>query len=200
MLNVLREYRAQVSRAAPREQALLAARRAAGFSGDLRAPLVELMDHVGINQWLRVPSCELLFGVAADLIQTTSLLRNPVFVSGERYNGKPNMLRQPELKRELMDGFVQELRQLPDAMLLPMGDTVSSVLLSLARDGLLARERILDGLPHPSRPNVERVAYFLGRKQRSALSVKTNPDKLDAARAGLRARIAALGELRGIAS
>lgn len=58
--------------------------------------------------------------------------------------------------------------------------------------GCLKRERVLYGLPHPSRENSERVAYFLGEKARSDLSVKTNADKLDAARDGLQRAVASL--------
>jgi len=37
-------------------------------------------------------------------------------------------------------------------------------------------------LPHPSGANAERIAYFIGGKPRARLSVKVDPDKLDAAR------------------
>ena len=50
-------------------------------------------------------------------------------------------------------------------------------------------ERILHGLPHPSGANAERVAYFLGRKERAALSSKTNGAQLDAARQALLAQM-----------
>lgn len=39
--------------------------------------------------------------------------------------------------------------------------------------------RILDGLPHPSGANAERISYFLGKKAREVLSHKTNPKKID---------------------
>lgn len=58
--------------------------------------------------------------------------------------------------------------------------------------GLLDRSQILDGLPHPSGGNAERIAYFLGKKSRGALSEKTNPQKLDQARDGLIREVMAL--------
>ena len=42
-------------------------------------------------------------------------------------------------------------------------------------------------MPHPSDSNAERIAYFLGRKPREALSNKTNPDKYDQAKALMKA-------------
>ena len=39
---------------------------------------------------------------------------------------------------------------------------------------------------------LERIAYFVGRKTKSDLSSKTNPEKLDQAREALRAQVRAL--------
>ncbi|CAB4824516.1 unannotated protein [freshwater metagenome] len=68
---------------------------------------------------------------------------------------------------------------LPNAVWVPLGPAPASALAMLSRDG------VLDGLPHPSGANGERIAYFLGRKERQYLSAKTNAAKLDAAREGL---------------
>jgi len=50
----------------------------------------------------------------------------------------------------------------------------------------------LHGLPHPSGANAERIAYFLGRKDRSALSAKTDAARLDAINRDLKKRVASL--------
>lgn len=63
----------------------------------------------------------------------------------------------------------------------------------LADRGLIDRKRVLEGLPHPSGANAERIAYFLGRKNRADLSVKTIPSKLDRARENLLRQVGALG-------
>jgi hypothetical protein len=52
--------------------------------------------------------------------------------------------------------------------------------------------KILNGLPHPSGANAERVAFFLGRKARAALSSKTSPGPIEAARDRLRDQVLAL--------
>ena len=56
----------------------------------------------------------------------------------------------------------------------------------------MKKDRILDGLPHPSGANAERIAYFLGRKNKDALSVKTNAEKLDHAKSSMIRKIQAL--------
>ena len=52
----------------------------------------------------------------------------------------------------------------------------------LVYQGLMPAAQMLSGLPHPSGANSERIQYFLGRKDASVLSTKTNPGKLDATR------------------
>ncbi len=75
----------------------------------------------------------------------------------------------------------------------PLGDKVAEALHFLADQGMRPRDRVLDGLPHPSGANAERIAYFLGRKNRNDLSTKTNPEKIDRARESMLRRVAALG-------
>lgn len=58
----------------------------------------------------------------------------------------------------------------------------------LARGGGVrsrAQARWIDGLPYPSGANAERIASFLGRRQRKELSAKTNAETLEAARSEL---------------
>lgn len=78
--------------------------------------------------------------------------------------------------------LVSEAAALPCATWVPLGRHAEAVLLELSKKGHLDPSRILAGLPHPSGANAERIAYFLGRKPRDALSRKTHPDILDAAK------------------
>lgn len=75
MLNALREARRQLDLGADPEPTLMAAKRTGAFSGAMRPNLVGLLDHVGVNDWLGITSCDELFGSASHLVQTTSLLR-----------------------------------------------------------------------------------------------------------------------------
>jgi hypothetical protein len=60
----------------------------------------------------------------------------------------------------------------------------------LVRAGVLKKELVLDGMPHPSGLNGERVSAFLGKIDRA--SIKTDIAKLVAARARLTNQIATL--------
>ena len=58
-------------------------------------------------------TCDDLFGKSSHLAQTTSVLRNPVFVvesdrSLKNYNGSPRMTRHALLKQQIIDGFGQD--------------------------------------------------------------------------------------------
>ena len=192
LLNALRECRTQLDNGAGELQALIAAKQTGAFSGAMRPNLVALLDCVGIQHWLRIKSCDELFGSKSHLVQTTSVLRNAVFVNGENYNGTPSMIRHPLLQQQLMDGFGEDAQALPDAIFIPLGDKVAEALFFLAERGYLSKDRILAGMPHPSPANAERIKYFTGKKERAALSIKTLPEKLDTARDELIGRVAAL--------
>ena len=192
--NAVREARRQMALGAAPDALLRAAKYTGAFSGAIRPNLVALLDHVGLQRWLGIASCASLFGADAHLMHVTAVLRHPVFVDGKNYNGAaPNMLTTPLLQAQLLEHFAPEAAQLPDAVYVPLGPKVGLALDWLARRGTLSAGRILHGIPHPSGANAERIAYFLGRKDKAALSSRTNGDQIDADRNALRARMAALG-------
>lgn len=191
MLNSLREAKRLLDRGLHGESVLKAAKSTGAFSGPMRANLTALLDAVGIQRLLGLSGSSDLFDSAAHLVQTTSVLRYPVFIKGKNYNGAPNMTKHPLLRENFMNYFAEDVALLPNAIFVPLGDKVAEALQFLARNGKLSKDRILDGLPHPSPLNGERIAYFLGGKTRTALSAKTNPDKLDEARISLRQRVLA---------
>ncbi|MFM0053758.1 hypothetical protein PQR51_30145, partial [Caballeronia grimmiae] len=162
------------------------------FSGAIRPNLIGLLDHIGLHRWLELTSCDALFDSAAHLVQTTSILRHPVFVDGQNYNGTPNMVRSPFLRAQIEVHFAEEARSLKEAAFVPLGPKVSEGLDWLVQRGVIPADRILHGLPHPSGANAERIAYFLGRKDRSALSAKTDAARLDAINRDLKERVASL--------
>lgn len=192
MLTAVKEARRHIDHGSDASTTLQAAKRSAGFSGAIRPNLVGLLDSVGLQRWLGIPSCDALFGTAAHLMQTASVLRNPVFVGGKNYNGAPNMTRNPLLREQLQTHFGEDVRAFQKAIFIPLGDKVTEALHFLADQGRLERDRVLDGLPHPSGANAERIAYFMGKKSKSALSVKTDPAKLDKARENIVQRVMAL--------
>ena len=190
--NAMREAQRQMAAGAGRDRLLRAARRTGAFSGAIRPNFVALLDAIGVQRWLGIASCATLFDVDADLVHIGAILRHPVFVDGKNYSGTPAMPRHAFLRAETLRWFAHEAAMLPDALYIPMGASVGEGLDWLAGQGVLRAERILHGLPHPSGANAERVAYFLGRKERSALSSKTNGAQLDAARQALLAQMVGL--------
>jgi hypothetical protein len=191
-LNALREARKQLRLGNDHSRVIQAAKQVGAFSGAMRSGLVDLLDHIGINRWLGIPNCSELFGQSSHLVQTTSVLRNAVFLAGDNYNGTPNILRHALLREQLMTYFVEDARTLSNAVFVPLGPRVTEALRFLADEGLIDRKTVLAGLPHSSGANAERIAYFLGRKNRAQLSIKTAPDKLDLARENLLRQVAAL--------
>lgn len=192
MINAVQEVRRQLDLGASEEAALKAAKATGAFSGSMRPNLTSLLDAIGLQNWLGIRGCEDLFGSAAHLVQTTSVLRNPVFVSGENYNGSPSITRSPMLREQLEIGFARDAAILRDAVFIPLGDKVTEAMHYLVTRGLMRADSILDGLPHPSGANGERIAYFLGRKARHELSAKTSPHKIEEARSRLLTRVTAL--------
>jgi hypothetical protein len=186
------EAQRQLARGVDDDKALHAARMAGAFSGAIRPNLVSLLDAVGVQRWLGIASCASVFGIDAGMMQVTAILRHAVFVNGKNYSGAPDMTRTPFLQQQILEWFADEAALLRDALFIPMGSTTGAGLDWLAARGVIDPERILHGLPHPSGANAERVAYFLGRKDKSALSANTNGDQIDASRAALRAQVDAL--------
>jgi len=190
--NALAEAKRGLLAGLPTAEVLRRAKLTGAFSGAMRPNLIALMDSIGLPKWLGLRSSEELFGSAAGLLQTASVLQYPVFLNGENYNGAPDIAKTPILRRMLVDHFGAMARRLPDAVFVPLGPVPTKALAWLSQDGHLPRGRTLEGLPHPSGANAERIAYFLGRKAKSELSAKTDPAKLDAAKVKLKAAVAAL--------
>ena len=190
--NAMVEAQRQLKAGASPDAARIAAKRTGGFSGAMRPNLINLLDKIGLQRWLKIGSCEALFGQQSHLVQTTSILRHPIFVSNTNYNGTPSMIRTPFLRQHILDHFAKEAAQLQDVIYIPLGPKVSEGLSWLAGEGVLSADRILTGLPHPSGANAERIAYFLGNKTKEALSAKTNGPQLDTIRQALIAHVGRL--------
>ncbi|WP_179293680.1 hypothetical protein [Mesorhizobium sp. WSM3882] len=140
------------------------------------------MDAIGLNRHFGIESTAELFSVAGEKVHFTSALRYPVFVDGKNYNGTPDMLKT-EILREMVETYLaEEARVLRNAVWLPLGPKPVIALKHLCRLGLLKPDQILDGIPHPSGANAERIAAFLGTKPDGLLSKQTNGRQIAAAR------------------
>ena len=85
------------------------------------------------------------------------------------------------------------MRALPHAVWLPLGPKPTACLQHLVwLQRVLAADRVLVGLPHPSGANAERIAFFLGLKPRLELSARTRPDQIEQDRDRLLAQVSRL--------
>lgn len=170
-------------------EALKAAKNSASFAGSMRNNITRLFDYIGITRYLGLTSSASLFGDDRSLVHYTSALRFPILKNGKNYSGDQAMTNQDYLWGQAKLYLSEEALVLPNALWVPLGDSVASVLLKLVEEGVLREEQVLSGLPHPSGANSERIKYFIGEKPREALSQKTNPDKLDLARTIIKKKI-----------
>jgi hypothetical protein len=185
--------RAQIQGGRSATEAMRAAKLAASFSGGgTRNNLIRMMDGIGLNRLFDIASTASLFTEAGEHVHFTSALRYPVFVNGENYNGNPHMLKTRILREMVETYLAEEAKELHDAVWLPLGPKPAIALQHLAVLGLLRSEQILDGMPHPSGANAERVAAFLGTKHVDQLSSKTNATQIMTAKKNLIEKIALL--------
>ena len=190
--NALAEAKRNLQGGALSAEVLRRAKETGAFSGAMRPNLIALLDNIGLSKWLGLNSAAELFGSASGFLQTASALQFPVFLNGENYSGAPDIARTPLLRRMLIEHFGEMARKLPEAVFIPLGPVPTKAMTWLRSERHIPPGRTLEGLPHPSGANAERIAYFLGKKPKAALSTKTDPGKLDAARESLRAAVAAL--------
>lgn len=171
---------------------LASVKAVAAFSGPMRANLVAMLDSIGVNRLLNVHSTASLWADDVGLTHFTSALRFPVFVDGANYSGAPSMFTTPLLREQLIQGFAAQAETLRQAVFVPLGPTVGNAVKFVAEKCGIDQNRVLVGLPHPSGANAERIAFFLGRKDRRALSAKVEPERVIARRTELQAKIAKL--------
>lgn len=164
------------------EETLIDIKKKASFSGAMRKNLVDMLDFVGIEKWLGISSCADLFNTQSNLLHSTSALKYPVFIKGGNYNGTPNMTKHPLLKSYLLANFGKEAEMLKNAIFVPLGPKPAEAMQLLVKNGVVDESRILFGMPHPSPASMERINYFLEKKEKSKLSIKTNPDVIDNAK------------------
>jgi hypothetical protein len=153
--NALRAFREALMGGATPAEALRRAKATGAFSVPMRDSLIAMLDHVAAQRALGVTSCAALFDPGQGLVHLTSALRHPVFIEDGNYNGTPDMLRTPALRRMVETHLAEEARALPRALWLPLGLKPAAALQHLATLGILDRGRILEGLPHPSGANGE---------------------------------------------
>ncbi|PUB09913.1 hypothetical protein [Paenisporosarcina sp. OV554] len=148
------------------EEVLHEVKKNSSFEGPMRKNLIQMLDELGLNDYLGLSSSSELFETASHMVQTMSVLPYPVFYNGKNYNGSiPNILKTEVLQRHILDYTAGELNKLNDALIIPLGVNVSKVIMYLADHGYLNKESILNGFPHPSGGNGHRHKQFAANKE-----------------------------------
>ena len=154
-------------RGTPLGAALRGVKREGSFGGDMRKPLVELLNKLGYARTLGISCASRLWHDCDDLVHFCSLLKYPVFYKGSDYNSTPKIIGNARLMEMVKTHFVGDLMKLPkDAVLLPLGETVLEVLVHLSKQGVIPQNLMkwqdeYVAIPHPSGQNGETVALVL---------------------------------------
>ena len=143
-------------------------KQAGRFSGVIRKNIISMLDDISLNKTLNINSCSELFSEKDYLLHTVSLIPYPAFVKGENYSGHtPKLIKSDFLMKYVYKNFIDELNSLDnlkEILLIPLGRAVEEVLLKLQSEGILTKEQILLGFPHPSGANVNRINQFKDNK------------------------------------
>ena len=137
------------------------------FSGSMRNNLIDMLDEIGLNRKLNISSCSEMFNEGNNLMHTTSLIKYPVFINGKNYNGhNPEILKNEILFKYVQNYFINEIKELENTVIIPLGKAVEEVLMYLVNNRLIENKYlILYGFPHPSGANGHRKEIFANNKE-----------------------------------
>ena len=134
------------------------------FKGSMRTGLIKYLDELEINTILKIKSCESLFNKDSKYLHTTSLVKYPVLDKGKNYSGA-NILKKKILIEFIEKNFLKELKTLKKAIIIPLGNTVSSTIEYLNNKYDLKLACFLKGFPHPSGANARKNIQFKENKR-----------------------------------
>jgi hypothetical protein len=134
------------------------------FKGSMRTGLIKYLDELEVNKKLKIKSCESLFSKDRKYLHTTSLVKYPVFDKGKNYSGA-NILKKKILIEFIEKNFLKELKTLKKAIIIPLGNTVSSTIEYLNNKYDLKLACFLKGFPHPSGANARKNIQFKENKR-----------------------------------
>jgi hypothetical protein len=171
MFLACREAQAALAEGLEGDDVLRRARAVASFAGSMRTNLVSMLDGVGLQQTLGIATVAELFGERSDLLHSTSALLYPVFLGGKNYSGSPDPLRFPLLRAFVDQVFTAQLAMVPDAVVIPLGRAVATLLRAQADRGAVAADRCLFEFPHPSGANGHRALQYEAHRKAMTATV-----------------------------
>lgn len=182
MVNANNEARRALLAGKSATEAVQLAKSVGAFSGEpMRSNLINQLNHWGFHRWLGLRDASEFFSTARHLMQTTSLLRYPVFVKDDDYRGTPHMTKHPLLRTYLLEHFVAEVDEIRDAVFVGLGPQVQKTLNQLVEQGVLKAERVIGGMLHPSGNCTYRINWLIGERS-NPVPHATDPAPYDSGR------------------
>lgn len=151
-------------------------KKAGRFSGSIRKNIISMLDELELNKKLNLESCIEIFGEKDYLLHTVSLIPYSVFIKGKNYSGHtPKLINSNMLMKYVRENFIAELNSLEDTkniLIIPLGRAVEEVLLKLSEEGIIQKNQVLFGFPHPSGANVNMKNQFNDNKDDMTKKIK----------------------------
>lgn len=130
--------------------------------GSTRNNLIDMLNKLELHKMLGISSSKILFDDDYGKLHTTSLIRYPVFINGNNYNGNsPSLLRNQFLFNIASSSIKGEINTLANIkLILPLGKAVEKFLCSIYTENENIYRKIIKGFPHPSGLNGHRMKFF----------------------------------------
>jgi hypothetical protein len=142
-------------------------KREARFFGVIRRNIIQMLDDLDLNKMFGLESCEEFFNDKDYLLNTTSLIPYATFINGKNYTGhSPKIMKNELLTAFLATYFKPQAALLSDALIVPLGKSVEEILCEYTREGLIEKDNVLFGFPHPSGANGHRLRQFVNNKEK----------------------------------
>lgn len=142
-------------------------KREGRFYGIIRKNIINMLDELELNKPLGLESCGGLFDESDYLLHTTSLIPFAVLINRKNYTGySPKILKNSMLQSFLSGYFVPQAAAVQEALIIPLGKGVEEVLQVISSKGIIKKENILLGFPHPSGANGHRLRQFEENKEK----------------------------------
>lgn len=164
-----------------KEELLRQAKVDAGFSGQMRRNLCDMLDEIGLADMFGLNSTTELFTSNHELLHTTSLIKYPAFYKKKNYTGHVPAINKSDLLRAFAyTEFPKELEMLEKPLLIiPLGKAVENVIRNLKKENKIKQHTSLYGFPHPSGANGHRQKQFAENKTEFEKVIKEFSKKIN---------------------
>ena len=136
------------------------------FAGSMRSNLIKMLNDLELDKKLNIHSTSELFKIENSFLHSTSVIKYPVFNNGKNYTGSaPSPQKSVVLWEQIEKLFIPEIKEFRGKLIIPLGKSVSEILLKIQSENKLNDNFILNGFPHPSGANGHRAKQFESNKE-----------------------------------